>query len=615
MAHMVARAGQPDSSALQRWSVSDLGAFWSLLWEVAGVRGDTGDEVYVPAADLRHARFFPSGRLNFADNALATLGPEPALIAVDERGQRRTRSWDQLRHDVAAGAAALRSAGVEPGDRVVAVLPNGIEAVEVMLAASAVGAVFASTSPDFGAGAIVDRFAQIVPTVLVAIDGYHYRGEHYDIGAKVDDVTRSLPSVRTVVRGEIGWEHFCDAHRGSPWAPAPLAFDHPLYILFSSGTTGAPKCIVHRAGGVLLQHRKEHLLHCDIGPSDRVLYFTTTGWMMWNWLVSVLAGGTTAVLYDGHPMHPDPATLLDVVDAEGITLLGVSARYLSGLRKSGVRPRHTHDLESLRTICSTGSPLGGDEFDFVYGEVKSDVHLASISGGTDLCACFVGGDPTRPVWRGEIQGPILGMDVDVVDEGGASLRQWPGMQGELVCNAPFPSMPLGFFGDEDGHRYGAAYFERFEGHWAHGDFAAWTEHGGMVISGRSDTTLNPGGVRIGTAELYRVVEHFPEVLESLAFGQPFAGDTRIVLLLRLAPGAELSRTLAEDIKLRLRIECSPRHVPAVICAVTDLPRTRSGKLAELAVADAVAGRPMRNTDGLENPEVLAAIAGLDALTR
>ena len=612
---MVARAGLPDSTALQRWSVRDLGAFWSLLWEMAGVRGEPGDKAYIPAARLGDEHFFPSARLNFADNALASSGPEPALIAVDECGQRRTRSWDQLRHDVAAGATALRSAGVESGDRVVAVLPNGIEAVEVMLAASAVGAVFASTSPDFGASAIVDRFAQIGPTLLVAGKGYHHRGEYYDIGTKVDDVMRALPSVRTLVRGDVGWERFCDPHRGSPLAPAPLPFDHPLYILFSSGTTGAPKCIVHRAGGVLLQHRKEHLLHCDIRAADRVLYFTTTGWMMWNWLVSVLAGGATAVLYDGHPTYPKAASLLDVVDAEGVTLLGVSARYLSGLRKSGVRPRDSHALASLRTICSTGSPLGGDEFDFVYREVKSDVHLTSISGGTDLCACFLGGDPTRPVWRGEIQGPVLGMDVDVVDADGASLRQRPGVQGELVCNAPFPSMPLGFFGDNDGHRYRATYFERFEGRWAHGDFAAWTEHGGMIISGRSDATLNPGGVRIGTAELYRVVEHFPDVLESLAFGQPFAGDTRIVLLVRLTSGTELTDELAEEIKQRLRTECSTRHVPAVICAVADLPRTRSGKLAELAVADAVAGRPMRNTDALENPEVVTAIAGLDALRR
>jgi acetoacetyl-CoA synthetase len=614
IAHFAARAGQPDTVALHHWSVSDPGAFWSLLWEVADVRGEHGDQVFVPGASLPQARYFPEARLNFAENALAASGDEPALIALDEHGERRTRSWDELREDVSAGAAALRAAGVRPGDRVVVMLPNSIEAIEVLLAAASVGAVFASSSPDFGARTIIDRFAQIDPVLLVATNGYHYRGEYFDTSRNVDEVARALPTVRTVVRGRAGWERFCDPYRDKAWAPERLPFDQPLYILFSSGTTGAPKCIVHRAGGVLLQHRKEHLLHCDIRAGDRVLYFTSTGWMMWNWLVSVLAGGATAVLYDGHPMYPGPVALFDVVDSEQLTLLGVSARYLSSLRKSGSQPRRTHALDPLRTICSTGSPLGGDEFDFVYRSVKRDVHLSSVSGGTDLCACFVGGDPTRPVWRGEIQGPALAMDVDVVDENGNSLRQRPGLQGELVCNAAFPSQPLGFYKD-DGSRYHAAYFERFEGRWAHGDFAAWTEHGGMVISGRSDATLNPGGVRIGTAELYRVVEHLPEVLEALAFSQPFDGDSRIVLLVRLTPGTQLTDALTEEIRQNLRSQCSPRHVPAVICAVSDLPRTRSGKLAELAVADAVAGRPVRNTDGLENPEVLATIAGLDALTR
>jgi acetoacetyl-CoA synthetase len=614
MAHFAGRAGHPDTVALHGWSVSDPEAFWSQLWDVAGVRGERGDRTFVPGATLPQARYFPEARLNFAENALAASGSEHALIALDERGERRTRSWDELRDDVSAGAAALRAAGVRPGDRVVVVLPNSIEAVEVLLAAASMGAVFASASPDFGARAIIDRFAQIEPVLVVAADRYDYRGEHFDITIKADEVARGLPTLRTVVRGQAGWKRFCDPYRGSAWAPERLPFDQPLYILFSSGTTGAPKCIVHRAGGVLLQHRKEHLLHCDIRSGDRVLYFTSTGWMMWNWLVSVLAGGATAVLYDGHPMFPGPAALFDVVDAERLTLLGVSARYLSSLRKSGSQPLHSHALKPLRTICSTGSPLGGDEFDFVYRSVKRDVHLSSMSGGTDLCACFVGGDPTRPVWRGEIQGPALGMDVDVVNENGTSLRHRPGVQGELVCNAPFPSQPLGFYKD-DGSRYRAAYFERFKGRWAHGDFAAWTEHGGMVISGRSDATLNPGGVRIGTAELYRVVEHLPQVLEALAFSQPFDGDTCIVLLVRLSPGTQLTDVLTEEIRQSLRSQCSPRHVPAVICAVSDLPRTRSGKLAELAVADTVAGRPVRNTDGLENPEVLATIAGLDALSR
>jgi acetoacetyl-CoA synthetase len=614
MSGFMGRAGWPDYESLHRWSVSELDAFWSLVWEVTEVTGDRAGPAFAAGESMMDASFFPQSRLNLAENLLAGSGSGPAIIAVDETGRRQERSWDELRAEVAACAAALRDSGVGAGDRVVAVLPNGVEAVVAALASLAIGAVFASTSPDFGARAVVDRFSQIEPSVLVTCDDYRYAGADYDVRAKMDEVVASMPSLRRVVRGAAEWAAFLEPHGGAWPTYQRFAFDHPAYILFSSGTTGAPKCIVHRGGGVLLQHRKEHVLHCDIRPGDRVLYFTTTGWMMWNWLVSVLACGATVVLYDGHPMHPGPDALLDVSQDEQVSLLGVSARYLSALRKSGVQPRRTHSLEALGTICSTGSPLGVDEFAFVYDEMKADVHLASISGGTDLCSCFVLGDPTRPVWAGEIQGPGLGMDVDVVDPAGTSLRDRPGERGELVCRAPFPSMPLGFAGDDSRQRYRAAYFERFGGSWAHGDFASWTEHGGVVISGRSDATLNPGGVRIGTAEIYRVVEHLPEVVEALAFSQDVDGDSRVVLLVRLAPGVQLGDELQASIRRCLRDECSPRHVPAVIAAVEDLPRTRSGKLAELAVADAVAGRAVRNTDALENPEVLDAIRALDLLS-
>lgn len=615
MARFMSAARASDQLALHRWSVREPDAFWSLVWDFTGVVGERRGPAFEAGPTMPAARFFPESRLNLAANLLATSGPGPALIALDESGGRRVLSWDALRAEVGAASGALRAAGVGPGDRVATVLPNGAEAVVTFLATVAIGAVYAGTSPDFGPEAVIDRFAQIEPSLLVAADTYRYKGVDYDVRAHVEQVTAGLPGLRRAVVGRRGWEEFVGTGRGGVRAPAcaSLPFDHPAAVLFSSGTTGVPKCIVHRAGGLLLQHRKEHMLHCDIRPGDRVLYVTSTGWMMWNWLVSVLAGGATAVLYDGHPMHPGPDALFEVVEREEVSLLGVSAKYLLSLRKSGCRPVGTHELGSLRTLCSTGSPLGADEFAFVYDAIKADVHLASMSGGTDLCSCFVLGDPTRPVWAGEIQGPGLGMDVDVVDPSGASLRQRPGEQGELVCDSPFPSMPLGFWGDPTGDRYRASYFERFPGRWAHGDFARWTEHDGMVISGRSDTTLNPGGVRIGTAEIYRVVERMPQVLEALAFGQSVEGDTRVVLLLRLAPGVALDGELEDEVRRRLRTECSPRHVPAVVVAVDDLPRTRSGKLAELAVADVVACRPVRNVGALENPEALDAIRALPEL--
>jgi acetoacetyl-CoA synthetase len=628
------RAGAGDYESLHAWSIAQPEEFWRLVWDDCGVVGEAGTRVVERGQHFPDTRFFPDARLSVVENLLhphAGVDPDAdALVAVDETGARRSRTWQELRSDAGAMAAALRALGVQPGDRVVAWLPNAIEAVVAMLGAASIGAVFSSTSPDFGVRGVLDRFGQIEPAVLFAADGYPYGGKHFDCLERLAEIRVGLPTLRATVvvghtpdRETVGWEEFLAPHRGAPFAPQPFPSDHPWYVLYSSGTTGVPKCIVHRAGGVLLQHMKEHQLHCDIRAGDRGMYFTTTGWMMWNWLVSTLASGATAVLYDGSPFHPGPNALFDVADAEELTLLGVSAKFIDSIGKAGIEPIVTHRLDALRTICSTGSPLSPDGFRLIYERVKRDVHLASIAGGTDLCGCLVGGDPTGPVYAGEIQRPALGMAVDVAGDDGSSLRDAPGVPGELVCREPFPSMPLGFWNDEPaspfghgaGPRYHAAYFERLPEVWAHGDFASWTVHGGMVIHGRSDATLNPGGVRIGTAEIYRVAEAIPEVLESLAFGQEWDGDVRIVLLVRLADGATLTEELKQHIRSRIRTERSPRHVPAVIAQVDDLPRTRSNKLVELAVADAVHGRPVRNTEALANPEAIDAIVALPELTR
>ena len=616
---------------LYEWSVSQPEAFWSEVWDECGVVGVKGDRAFVAAqsgAPMSTARFFPDASLSVVENFFQRSGSGEALVAIDEAGNRRSRSWDDLRQRVAAIASALQRCGVVAGDRVVAWLPNSIEAVEVMLGAASLGAVFSSASPDFGINGVLDRFGQIEPKVLVAVDGYRYNGKDFDCLQRLSEICAGLPTVVATILvsnvsvGEhdrtcyVDYETFVQSGAATPVAPKRFAFDHPWYVLYSSGTTGVPKCIVHRTGGVLIQHMKEHQLQCNIRVGDRVMYFTTTGWMMWNWLVSVLASGATAILFDGAPTSPSMDRLFDLVDQENITLLGVSAKYIDSVRKAELNPRLSHQLRSLRTICSTGSPLSPDGFSWVYEAVKSDVHLASISGGTDLCACFVGGDPTKPVFRGEIQGPMLGMASDAVDDDYRSLRDRPLIAGELVCRQPFPSMPLGFWNDgapgqpnpmHPGPKYLAAYFERVPGMWAQGDFASWTAQQGMVIHGRSDTTLNPGGVRIGTGEIYRVVEQHPDVVESLVFGQERDNDVRIVLLVRLLNDKVLDETLIADLKQRIRTTCTPRHVPALVVQVDDLPRTRSNKLVELALADAVNGRPVRNAEAIANPECIDRI--------
>ncbi|MGF1599046.1 MAG: acetoacetate--CoA ligase [Acidimicrobiales bacterium] len=628
---LTVRPDSDDTTDLWRWSVDEPGPFWRAVWTWCGVVGDPGERDVATGATFAGTRFLPDARLNVAENLLADragAGPE-AIVWRREDGAGRTVTWDQLRAEVAAVAGRLAEAGVTAGDRVAAWMPHVPETIVTFLAAASLGAVFTSTSADFGVDGVVDRFGQSTPKVLVAADGYHYGGRTFDCLDRLGEIRSRLPSVTTTLvvghlerrpelTGDLDdpgverWSDALDRHRGAELRFESLTTDHPLYILYSSGTTGRPKCIVHRAGGVLLKHLSEQRFHTDIRPGDRVLFFTTCGWMMWNWLVSALGSGATVVAYDGNPSFPRPDALVTVADELGVTMLGMSAKYIDGLMKSGVRPRDETGLHHLRTISSTGSPLSPEGFVWVHDAVAPDIHLASISGGTDLCGCLVGGDPTRPVYAGEIQGPCLGMAIDVYDHEGRPVAR--GHKGELVCTRPFPSMPLGFWGDDDGSRYRAAYFERFDGVWAHGDFASWTDHGGMVIHGRSDATLNASGVRIGTAEIYRVVEQIDEVAEAIAIGQEWDGDTRIVLFVRLVEPGTLADDLVARIRSDVRNKCSPRHMPAVVAEVPDIPRTRSGKIVELAVSDVVHGRPVLNLEALANPDALDHFAGRSELT-
>ena len=638
--------------ALHRWSVREPGAFWSTVWDRFEVLGEKGSVQTTPVSylqhprsvgnglvsgspssravesdddfnhvrDLRDTRFFPEARLSYAENLLHGRGADEhseAVVTVNESGVRVAWSWAELRAEVAAAATALRAEGLGVGDRVALWLPAGIHALVLLLASNAIGAISSSVSPDFGEAGALDRFGQIEPALLVACSGYQYGGKTFDISDRVASVAAELPSLIRVVMSN-DWDTWLAPHRNAPLRFERLPFDHPLYVLYSSGTTGKPKCITHGAGRILLKHLTEHRLHSNMGVGDRVTWFTTTGWMMWNWIVSALSVGATVVLYDGNPAYPSTGRLFELVEDEALTLLGVSAKFIDSVAKANYHPAEHHDLGSLRTLGSTGSPLSPEGFVFAFEHIKSNVHVASIAGGTDICGCFVGGDPTSPVFAGEIQRAVLGMDVHAWDAAGNDAPI--GVAGELVCTSPFPTVPVGFWGDDvstdpRGARFSAAYFATYPGVWHHGDFVSVTEHGGFVIHGRSDTTLNPGGVRIGTAEIYRIVEQIPGIVESLVFGQEFDGDSRVILLVRLADGAALDDALRADIRDRIRTGCTPRHVPAIIVAVEDLPRTRSNKLVELAVADAVNGRPVRNTEGLANPESLWAIAALEELQR
>jgi len=609
--------GAPDTDypALYQWSIEQPAAFWAALFEFAGVVAERGsDPVLVDGGRMPGARWFPGTRLNFAENLLRGPDGEPALIFRNERGLRRELSWQELRSEVARIADGLRTSGVGPGDCVAGYLPNLPETVIAMLATACIGATWTSCSPDFGINGVLDRFGQVAPKVLFTADGYFYAGKTIDSLAAIAGVLARLPSVvRVIVVPYVDCDpaigslaksvRFSDFGKpGAPLAFQRLPFDHPLYVLYSSGTTGMPKCIVHGAGGTLLQHLKEHLLHTDLKPGDRLFYFTTCGWMMWNWLASGLAARATILLYEGSPFHPGPGVLWEMAADEGVTIFGTSPKYLAALEKAGYRPRDAHDLRRLRTILSTGSPLAPEQFDFVADAIGADIQLASISGGTDIVSCFALGNPLLPVYRGELQCRGLGMKVEVWSEDGHPVT---GERGELVCTAPFPAMPIGFWNDSDGRRYHAAYFERFPGIWHHGDYALLTERGGLVILGRSDAVLNPGGVRIGTAEIYRQVEQLDEVLESIVVGQEWQNDVRVVLFLRLRDGLVLDDGLRERIKRQVRANTTPRHVPALILQVPEIPRTISGKIVELAVRETIHGRPVKNTDALANPEALA----------
>ncbi|WP_422025585.1 acetoacetate--CoA ligase [Pyruvatibacter mobilis] len=612
---------------LHAWSVTEREEFWQSVWDQCGLVGTMGSVVLEQGDAMPGARFFPEARLNFAENLLAHAGEddEPALIFRSEAGDARRMSWGVLREDVARTQQALARLGVGPGDRVAAMMPNMPETIVAMLAAAGLGAVFSSCSPDFGVKGVLDRFGQIEPTVLIGCAAYAYGGKIHDTRPKLAEVAEGLPSLTGVlvvpykaddetatdgIPKSMLWQDALDAEEADTPTFLPLPFSHPLYVLFSSGTTGAPKCIVHSAGGTLLQHAKEHRLHCGLTADDTLFYFSTCGWMMWNWLVSGLQAGATLVLFDGSPFHPGPEILFDVVAQQRVTHFGTSAKFIDAINNEGLRPRDTHDLSALRMLMSTGSPLVPEGFDYVMEAIKPDVHLASISGGTDIVSCFVLGTPLKPVRRGEIQAAGLGMDSQVWDEQG---RRVTGDKGELVCARAFPAMPIGFWNDDDGARYRAAYFERFPGVWHHGDFAEETESGGFIIHGRSDATLNPGGVRIGTAEIYRQVEQLPEITEALVIGQDWQGDTRVVLFVVLAKGAVLDDALETRIRSQIRTGASPRHVPAKIIAVADIPRTKSGKITELAVRDVVHGREVKNREALANPEALDLFRDLDAL--
>ncbi|WP_108609728.1 acetoacetate--CoA ligase [Aminobacter sp. MSH1] len=627
MAEVSARAGRAFSSyaELHAWSVDEREAFWDLVWDFCGIVGDKGGRVLVDGDKMPGAAFFPDARLNFAENLLRGSGSGEAIVFRGEDKVERRLSWDELAALVSKLQQLFVSLGVTKGDRIAAMMPNMPETVAAMLAAASIGAVWSSCSPDFGAQGVLDRFGQIEPKIFIVPDGYWYAGKHIEVGEKVAAVAAKLTTVsKVLVVDYLGTasdvassiakaEALEDALAPFPARPVtfePLPFSHPLYILFSSGTTGIPKCIVHSAGGTLIQHVKELRLHAGLKAGDRLFYFTTCGWMMWNWLVSGLAAEATLLLYDGSPFHPDGNVLFDFAQAEKMTYFGTSAKFIDSVRKAGLRPIDSHDLTSVRTISSTGSPLSPECFAFVYDGIKKDVHLASISGGTDIVSCFVLGVPTEPVWSGEIQGAGLGLAVEVWDDDGQPVRE---EKGELVCARAFPAMPIGFWNDADGAKYHAAYFERFDNVWCHGDFAEWTAHGGMIIHGRSDATLNPGGVRIGTAEIYNQVEQMPEIVEAICIGQDWQDDVRVVLFVRLAPGVLLDAELEKRIRTKIRTGASPRHVPAKIVAVADIPRTKSGKITELAVRDIVHGRPVKNQEALANPEALELYVGLGAL--
>ncbi len=610
---------------LYRWSIGHVEDFWLAVWRFCEMKGDRDPDTVV--ADLEKmpgARWFPGVRLNFAENLLRYRDEREALVFWNENGRQRALTFADLYDEVARLAAALRRAGVTKDDRVAGYMPNMPETIVAMLATSSLGAVWSSCSPDFGLKGVLDRFGQIEPKVLFAADGYFFKQRAFDSLEKIKSISESIPSLERIVvvpytradppleglRNAVLYSNFQDSQSSGTIPFKRLPFDHPAYIMYSSGTTGPPKCIVHGAGGTLIQHLKELTLHTDLKRGDRIFYFTTCGWMMWNWLVGSLAVGATIVLYDGSPFHPEASRLFDMAEQERLTVFGTSAKYIAAVEKAGLEPARTHDLAHLRAMLSTGSPLAPESFDFVYRKIKRDLCLSSISGGTDIISCFALGNPIGAVYRGELQTRGLGMKVEIFNDQANPVR---GEKGELVCTAPFPSMPVGFWNDPDGKKYRAAYFETFPGVWRHGDYCELTENNGIIIWGRSDAVLNPGGVRIGTAEIYRAVEQLPEIVEALAVGQDWNDDVRVVLFVILKPGASLDEALRKRIKQQIRTGASPRHVPAKLIQVADIPRTLNGKIAELAVRQTIHGHAVKNRDALANPEALELFRDLTEL--
>lgn len=601
---------------LWQWSIDEPELFWKTVWDYSELIGEPGERVLVNSDKMPGAQWFPDGSLNFAENLLRKHDDSKALIFWGEDRVKRTLSWKKIHQQVSLCQQAFIDIGIEEGDRIAAVLPNMPEAIIAMLAAASIGAVWCSASPDFGVEGVIDRFEQLTPKILICVDHYFYSGKKIDCREKNEAISQRLPSLVSTI--EVSYE----SDPSSEWSTTleqysakqvefkRLAFSHPLFIMFSSGTTGIPKCIVHSAGGTLLQHVKEHQLHADIRPGDKLFYFTTCGWMMWNWLVSGLASQATLLLYDGNPLLDNKPILFDLADAEGMTQFGTSAKFIESIEKSGLSPKKTHLLTKLRSVFSTGSPLAPNGFHYVYEHIKTDVALASISGGTDILSCFALGCPSLPVYIGELQCRGLGMAVNVFDAEGKPVVQ---EKGELVCTQPFPSMPIGFWGDDNGSRYHQAYFNQYANVWCHGDYVELTAQQGMIFHGRSDATLNPGGVRIGTAEIYRQVDNMSEVLESVVIGQHWHDDVRLVLFVRLSGTVQLDEALENKITQTIRKNTTPRHVPAKVIAVDDIPRTKSGKIVELAIKNVVHGLAVNNKESLANPEALELFKNLDVL--
>ena len=611
-----------DYDGLHRWSVENVGAFWAAVWDYTKVIGDKGARHFEDTGDIKTSKFFPEGELNFAENMLVGDGPEEALVYITEDDQRIAWDWARLREEVSHCQQALSALGIQNGDRVAGFVPNSPYAIVTMLAVASLGAIWSSCSPDFGFNGVKDRFGQIKPKLLFCADHYLYNGKRFDCLKTAEDLVDAIPSLQKIVAFPYAeampvstekvqsWEDFVAPFEAREIEYSRVGFNDPLVILFSSGTTGLPKCITHSVGGLLLKHREEHVLNCDIKTGDRFFYFTTCGWMMWNWLVSGLAQRAVLILFEGSPFYSDGSRLSELARRERITHFGASAKYYDACAKADVKPNSKGELEDLRAVFSTGSPLAPESFEYLYRDWKSDMCLSSVAGGTDICGCFTGGSPISPVYRGECQKKVLGMDVQVFDDNGACVKEGP---GELVCVRPHPAQPVGFWGDADGTRYHNAYFAKFENVWHHGDFVEIMPTGGAVFYGRSDAVLNPGGVRIGTAEIYRQVERIDEVLEAIVVGQNWQSDVRVVLFVRLRDGVELNEDLVKRIKTEIRENATPRHVPSKILAVADIPRTKSGKITELAVRDIIHGRDVKNTTALANPEALDLYSDLPEL--